>query len=418
MVARIITGKSLKGVLNYNEHKLREGKAELLLAHRYLQAPHALGFHEKLARFAQLIEKSPQVKTNAVHISLNFAIGEKLEIEKLQDIATTYMDKIGFGRQPYLVYHHLDAAHPHLHIVTTNIQPGGNRIDLHNIGRDKSEPARKAVEQAFGLVKAEEQKQVTALPFKPIRLEAALYGKSETKRSISGIVTAVTRDYNYTSLEELNAILRTFRVTADRGREHTQMHRKKGLVYSMLDERGTKLGIPIKASSLPGKQTMAHLAKRYEQNKQVRKLYREALRKRIDHAFSTQGTINRDSFVQLLQKYHIHVLFRENKQGITYGITFIDHQRKAVFNGSELGKPYAAKALLLRWGEASKPALPKDQPLFHKASNLLPAPAMAPNPADSTDASLVSGLLQAGQQGEYMPLLPTRKKRKKKRPRL
>lgn len=64
------------------------------------------------------------------------------------------MDKIGFGDQPYLIYQHHDAGHPHIHITSINVQDNGKRIDMHNIGKDKSEPARKEIEEAFNLVKA------------------------------------------------------------------------------------------------------------------------------------------------------------------------------------------------------------------------------------------------------------------------
>ena len=50
-----------------------------------------------------------------------------------------------------------------------------------------------------------------------------------------------------------------------------------------------------------------------------------------------------------MQKQNIEVLFRENKQGLTYGVTFIDHDRKVVFNGSSLGKGYSAQAIMQRF---------------------------------------------------------------------
>ena len=41
------------------------------------------------------------------------------------------LEKLGFGNQPYLVYQHRDARHPHIYIATTNIEADGKRIDLH-----------------------------------------------------------------------------------------------------------------------------------------------------------------------------------------------------------------------------------------------------------------------------------------------
>ncbi|MCC9137534.1 relaxase/mobilization nuclease domain-containing protein [Pontibacter silvestris] len=424
MVARIITGKNLRGVLHYNEHKVQEGKAELLLAHRFLQEPHLLRFREKLARFERLQEKSPQVRTNAVHISLNFAMGEALETEKLQRIATDYMDRIGFGGQPYLVYRHLDAAHPHLHIVTTNIQAGGTRIDLHNIGREKSEPARRAIELDYRLVRAEDQQQSNKRPLSPALLAPALYGKSETKRTVASIVTAVTRGYNYTSLAELNAVLKGFNVTADRGSEKSQMHRRGGLAYSILDGQGQKVGVPVKASAIAGKPTLAALEKRFEQNRQTRRLYREALRQSIDRVFNTVPSPSREKFALLLQKEHIQVLFRESALGLTYGVTFIDHRRKAVLNGSELGKAYGAKALLKRLpGEQDLNTTEErrrlEQPTGHSTPGA-PLPEPAWHTALHFDApAILQDLLKAEQQGDYLPhTLKARRRKRRRRPRL
>ena len=40
----------------------------------------------------------------------------------------------------------------------------------------------------------------------------------------------------------------------------------------------------------------------------------------------------------------IGVVFRENAEGRIYGVTFIDHRRKEVYNGSALGKEFSANA--------------------------------------------------------------------------
>ena len=150
-------------------------------------------FFDKLARFEQLIEKNARAKTNCVHISLNFDVSEKLNQNKLNEIAEDYMDKIGFGDQPYLVYQHNDAAHPHMHIVTTNIQEDGKRISIHNLGKNQSEIARKEIEEKYGLVKA----GLTPKQCLNASLNKAVYGKSETKKAIDKIVGEVIRHYKF-----------------------------------------------------------------------------------------------------------------------------------------------------------------------------------------------------------------------------
>src|ERR1700744_1055604 len=122
MVAKIESGKSIAGMLYYNEHKLQQRKAELLAAMLYGRDAQELTFREKLDRLTRLTEKNSRAKTNAFHISLNFALGEQLEKDTLHSIVNRYMAGIGFGEQPYLVYQHFDAGHCHVHIATTNIR--------------------------------------------------------------------------------------------------------------------------------------------------------------------------------------------------------------------------------------------------------------------------------------------------------
>ena len=125
MVARINKSSSLKTSLNYNEQKVRQDVAELILAENYFKDAQHLNFQEKFFMLEHQAKLNERVKANSVHISLSFDPQEKLTKEKLQDIAKSYMDQIGFGIQPYLVYQHHDAGHPHMHIVTTNITTEG-----------------------------------------------------------------------------------------------------------------------------------------------------------------------------------------------------------------------------------------------------------------------------------------------------
>lgn len=361
MVAKVISGKNIRGLLNYNENKLRAGVAQCIVANRFGCEPDELTFSDKINRFTKIIAFNQKTKTNAIHISLNFDVTEVLTNDKLSVIASDYMDRIGFGEQPYLVYRHTDAAHPHVHIITTNIQIDGKRIDIHNIGRNQSEKARKEIEVEYHLVRAESRKKSREL--QPVNIEKAVYGKSETRRSISNIVRMVARSYKYTSLPELNAILRQFNVMADRGAEGTRMHEKMGLLYSLLNENGKKIGVPIKASTIYGKPTLINLEKQFRLNEALRKPFREELKTTIDRVL--KKSLSKIDFIKALGDKEVFVLFRENEEGIIYGVTFVDNKSKVVFNGSDLGKAYSANAILdqLTKQEATssnaKPQLPK-----------------------------------------------------------
>jgi uncharacterized protein YbjQ (UPF0145 family) len=155
MVAKVIIGGSITALIGYNEQKVKRGVAECVLANGFLKDETALTRREKVARFMRLIERNQRTKTNALHVPISFSPEEKISREVLNSIAVCYMEKIGFGEQPYLVYLHLDTDIQHLHIVSTLIQEDGRRIPVHNIGRNESARARREIEQEFGLVKAE-----------------------------------------------------------------------------------------------------------------------------------------------------------------------------------------------------------------------------------------------------------------------
>ncbi len=268
MVARIKWGKTIRGVLNYNEKKVKEGMAHCIDAVGFGMEAEDLTFKNKLNRFKNLTDRNAITKTNTVHISLNFAPDEKLSKETLKQIAQSYMEKIGFGEQPYLVYQHEDAAHPHIHIAAVTIKENGDRIELNNIFKEKSEPARKAIEEEFGLIKAEDRKKQFNTKLKPADLKKALYGKTETKAAISNIVRAVFNNYKYSNLKEYNDILKQFNVTAITGEPGTKMFENGGLTYQLIARDGKRVGVPIKSSSIYEKPTLKKIEARCGINKQ------------------------------------------------------------------------------------------------------------------------------------------------------
>ncbi|CAN5580205.1 conjugal transfer protein MobB [soil metagenome] len=429
MVAKVTTGKNIRGILNYNENKVKAGTASLLMAHNFGNDPEKLTFTNKLTRFQKIMKRNQRVKTNVLHISLNFDPSEKILQEKLKQIAATYMAKIGFEDQPFLVYEHKDAAHPHIHIVTTNVQHSGVRIDLHNIGRNQSENARKEIERAFNLIEAEGRGKSQKEELAPIPLEKINYGKSETKRAISNIIREITRSYKYTSLAELNAVLRCFNIVADPGKPGSMMHKKKGLIYSIINERGEKLGVAIKSSSIYGKPTMAFLEKQYSLNKMLRKSHQLNVITRIENVIKFPDKIPKELFINQLEKAGISVQIRENEEGRIYGITFVDHVTKSVFKGSDLGKQFSANALSQKL-QLNNPVFAVDYKELKNTSRFLQSPSTPPfhpkkiiNPLEISYAPLsglenaITELLAAKKSSiDFVsPGFSRKKKRKKKR---
>jgi len=414
MVAKIIIGKHIPGIIGYNEHKVEKGVAELLTAENFFADASKLTFSNKLKHFAAFAEKNRRTKTNAMHISLNFDNTDKLNNELLVEIGKRYMTSIGFGEQPYLLYRHHDAAHPHVHIVTTNIQSDGQRIDLHNIGKNKSEIARKEIEKEYGLVQAESKQLTEKLQLREVDVDQALYGKHETKQAISNIVRYVSRNWKYTSLPELNAVLHHYNVIADRGAEHSKMFKKNGLVYSLLDSNGQKIGVPIKASGIYGKPTLSFLESRYKLNEALRKPFKFQLKQVIDEVLKSPSS--RDEFEQKLKQKGIKVLFRQNDEGRVYGITFTDFHSKCVFNGSSLGKNYSAKAVI---GGFVKKSEGNQHPILNNIGNVIPTPtSYHPDYSEdkvSSSNTVLNDLLRSEYEGSGIALFQNKRKKKKRK---
>ncbi|AOW08563.1 relaxase/mobilization nuclease domain-containing protein [Flavobacterium gilvum] len=350
MVTIIKTSHSIRSILNYNENKVKAGVADCIGVGNYPVDVDKISDAMKLSRFTKRLELNENTKRNSVHISLNFDPSENHTKEKLIAIADTYMEKIGFGKQPYLVYQHYDAGHPHIHVVSINIEKDGKRIDLHHLGMRKSEPARKEIEEIFGLVKAEGRKKKEEFNLKPISMGKVLYGKIESKKALTNVLNQVLNEYKYSSLPELNAVLKQYNVLADRGSENSKVFLANGLVYRILDQQGKPIGVPIKASDFYFKPTLKFLREKFKENEIRRPFEKSRVKNTIDLALLREQVLSVNELAKMLEKEGIHTVFRRNSEGLLYGITYIDYTTKNVFNGSSLGKQYSAKAIEERCG--------------------------------------------------------------------
>lgn len=338
MVVRINTGKNIGGAIRYNERKVEKGDARLLGLGG--MASLRLSLADKIRVFQDRMARNKRTKTNTLHISLSFSPKDILDDDKLKSIAIDYMRGIGFGDQPFLLYRHFDTSHPHLHMVTTNIDRFGKRIETHNLGRDQSETTRKQLEKVYRLVKAGGlSKQDVDLT----TLAKAVYGDKGTKAAVSNIVREVVRTYHFASLPEFNAVLGLFNVGAFRGEPGSMMFEKKGLVYSVLDPNGNRIGIPVKASAISTRPTLSRLEMRFERNREFRKPFQSGLRNIVLAELDRAGSV--DGLRRALRQKGIVPVFRTNAEGRLYGVTYVDLVNRCVFKGSDLGKGLSANAL-------------------------------------------------------------------------
>ena len=174
-------------------------------------------------------------------------------------------------------------------------------------------------------------------------------GNHLPKRGITNVLDAVLPKYKYASLAELNAVLKLYNLTADRGKEDGIIFRKNGLVYRLLDEKGNKIGVPIKASSIYNKPTLSYLEIKFKENELLKQEHKRSLKTSIDWIM-VKSPKSLQEFKAALEKEKINLVIRQNNTGIVYGLTYIDHKTKCVFNGSDIGKEYSANSILAKCG--------------------------------------------------------------------
>lgn len=352
MRPQITFPKSLKRTLNYHEKKVQKGTAEMLHAHNFFKLPKELNFHDKEQRFKDLMALHETAETKLIHISLNFHPSEKERLDKtfFIHLADEYMHKIGFGDQPYLVYQHEDAGHPHVHVLSTLIKEDGKRIPTHFIAKNVSEPVRKEMEKQYGFIPADKKEQrredEKQLAVTPEKIQA---GKSATMRSITNVLDHVIDRYKYTSIHELNAVLRLYNVKADRGAEDGRIYKNRGLTYVVIDKEGKTLTKPIKASAFHSKPTLDYIEEKCKENEKKRLPDKKHIKTAIEWAMQS-GPRSLAELAKLLKRERIDLVVRRNEQGRVFGMTYIDHEKKVVFNGSDVDKQYAAKRILERLG--------------------------------------------------------------------
>lgn len=289
-----------------------------------------------LKSFEPYLDANKRTETPVLHISLNPHPDDKLSDEQLSDIAQEYMNKMGYGNQPYLVYKHEDIDRHHIHIVSVRVDENGKKLN-DSYEKRRSEKIRKELEQKYRLIPAEKQKQSIGLPLKPVNSK-----DGNIKKQVSNIAKTLMRDYRFQAINEYRAVLNLFSITVEEVKGELRGKAYNGLVYSALNKKGEKMGNPFKAS-LIGREVGYHaLQKKMDSSKEALKDKKVYNRTKYIVSNLLKETPSQRDFGKELAKNGISVLFRENDDKRIYGVTFIDHEEKTVFNGSRMGKELSA----------------------------------------------------------------------------
>jgi hypothetical protein len=365
MYGKIIPIKHIGRTLLYNEQKLNAGVAECLLAENFIKDLSDLSQADKLDHFYRLNSLNDRAIFKNLHIFIGFPDKEKIENGLMRSLVTRYMEGIGFGEQPYLVYRHYDALNQHLHVVSPNIRKDGSRISLYKEDIHRAHQLTRQLEIDFSLVKYEKLGLRDEETLKIPHAHRLRYGQDPIKRSIANILDAVIDHYRYTNLAELNAILRLYHVRAERPGEKSPFYQNKGILYYALDEYNKITGIPIKASDFLSKPTLMNLEKKFALNESLQREQRQQVKTAIDWTLAG-ATPDWEGFQEGLEQERVSVVLQSDKKGGPEEIFFVDHESKTAFGGIALGSEYHLEAIRDRCAEESVQSLEEELRLRHR----------------------------------------------------
>ena len=287
--------------------------------------------------FEPYIALNSHVKKPVIHISLNPSPKDILSEEQMAVLAQEFMEKFSYGNQPYIVWLHEDINRKHMHIVSVRINEKGEKID-HNREAVRAQNICREMEVKYGLHPTLGEHGEREL----LSLQKVDYPKGNVKAQVKHTARTLLECYNCHSLAEFNTLLNLYNVTVYEVRGNVDGNEYHGIMYGALDDNGQQVGTPFKSSKFGKVFGYEALQKKFavSAEKMKKDNLSERTRQEITKAMQDIGT--KEDFARRLKEADIEVVYCINSEGRLYGITFIDHIGRTVFNGSRLGKAFSA----------------------------------------------------------------------------
>lgn len=382
MVAKISIGSSLYGALAYNSEKINKEEGRLLGANKIiLPADGQINIGRIAENFREFMPMMGRTKKPVLHISLNPHPDDKLTDQDFEILAHEYLEKLGFGEQPFIIYKHEDIDRHHIHIVTVNVNEHGKRLNQDFLFR-RSKKITTEMEEKYNLHKAQREKITPDMPIKKID------PSGDIKRQVANTVKMVGMRYKFQTMGEYNAVLSLYNIKCEQTDGRVNGREYHGLVYFATDDDGKTIATPFKASRLGKFASRTAIDSRFEKAKD--KIDVATTKHKVADVLA--GATDKEDLTAKLKAQNMDVVFRYTDEGRIYGVTFIDHNTMTVLNGSRLGKQFSANALNERF---NNPQPTNDMPVPG-------TPVIVPeqNTDTHSDTQLHSGNTQAQSAGQ------------------
>ena len=349
---------------------------------------------EVFADMQAVIPEKCRTKKMVFHCSLNPHPDEKLSDETLTQIAKEYMEALGYGNQPYIVFKHNDISREHIHIVSLRVDSKGRKIN-DRFEKRRSKQITDALERKYNLIPSSKVSEHAA------ETPKVDIDRGNIKEQVASVLRMVLKHYKFCSLGELNAILSAYNLAVEEVKTEFRGKKYDGLVYVPTDDKGGKVSTPINASDIGRGVGYTAVQNKMQKSKQAIKPLRSIIRYRVLQTMRTSPKTE-EELRQRLEEQGLRVFIRKNESGRIYGITFIDDKEGIALNGSRLGKGYAANVFN---GYFSNPAHNPfmDETLYGSPSVCLePSPTVQPSQQDTEEGdNLVDELIEDMVDGSF-----------------
>lgn len=270
---------SFSGV-SYNENKNELGVSELLAANNFGFSGDSFSKSDYINYMEMVSRTNGRVENVQFHAVVS-AKGRENSFEELKDVAVKYLETMGYGNNPYLVYGHSDTKNNHVHLVSTRVDKQGKKID------DSYEKLRthKFIKEVLGLDFGN-------------RVEDVL---------------AKVMDYNFSNKHQFKMLVESLGWKVQEHNQYLELIKGGYVQHKLLNE---DLESKISKFQVDNnrKQQLSALLYKYKvglDHNELKKLMR--------------------------QKFGVELVFHTG-EGHTkpYGFTAIDHSFKSIYKGSEL----------------------------------------------------------------------------------
>ena len=130
--------------------------------------------------------------------------------KQLRKIACEYMERMGYGEQPYIVFKHKDISREHLHIVSLRVDEQGRKLP-HDFEARRSMEILRDLERKYGLQPSVKGQELTDRE----GLRKVNYPEGNVKQQISSVVRSCLRNYKCSSYGEFRTLLERFNVSVE-----------------------------------------------------------------------------------------------------------------------------------------------------------------------------------------------------------